>query len=156
MNKLYYSYEMFKNDTLKLLFLCKNFKEDAILSIARGGLTLSHLMSQALNQRNIFTINTISYDRKTQKDSIEIFNIPNLGGLKKVLIVDDIIDSGQTINEVLKLLKDKYPNIDFKIATLFYKDEAVIKPDFSVKKAETWIEFFWEVDLDLEDRNDNR
>lgn len=152
MNKLYYSYEMFKNDTLKLTSLSESFKEDAILGIARGGLTLSHFMSQVLNQRNLFIINTISYDRKIQKNSVEIFNIPNLNGLKKVLIVDDIIDSGKTLQEVLKLLKEKYPKVEFKIATLFYKDKSLVKPDFSINKTDIWIEFFWEVDLDIKDK----
>ena len=39
---------------------------------------------------------------------------------KKVLIIDDIIDSGETMQEILIILNDKYPNIEFKIATLFY------------------------------------
>ena len=153
MKKLYYSYEMLKNDTFELLNLCKNFKEDAILGVSRGGLTLSHLMSQALNQRNLFIINAISYNKKEQKDIVEIFNIPNLSGFNKVLIVDDIIDSGKTIKEILALLSTTYPNIEFKIATLFYKQDALIKPDFSVNKTDIWIEFFWEVDLDLKDNN---
>ncbi len=151
MSKLYYSYEMFKEDALALTTLCKDFNEDAILCVARGGMTLSHLMAQALNQRNIFTVNTISYDRKKQKDSVEVFNLPNLNGLKKVLIVDDIIDSGKTMKEILNQLKEKYQNVEFKIATLFYKDDAELKPDFYIKKAEMWVEFFWEVDLDLKD-----
>ena len=149
MKKLYYSYEMLKNDTFELLNLCKNFKEDAILGVSRGGLTLSHLMSQALNQRNLFIINAISYNKKEQKDIVEIFNIPNLSGFNKVLIVDDIIDSGKTIKDVISLLNKTYPNIEFKIATLFYKEDALVKPDFSVNKTDIWIEFFWEVDLDL-------
>src|SRR5574344_1587614 len=106
---------MFKNDTMKLLQMCNNFDADVILAIARGGLTLSHLMSQALNKRNVFIINTISYDRKVQKDMVEIFNFPNLTGFKRVLVVDDIIDSGKTVKEVLNILKIHYPNIEFKI-----------------------------------------
>ncbi|TLS96216.1 phosphoribosyltransferase [Aliarcobacter cibarius] len=153
MEKLYYSYDMFKNDTMKLLQMCNNFDADVILAIARGGLTLSHLMSQALNKRNVFIINTISYDRKVQKDMVEIFNFPNLTGFKRVLVVDDIIDSGKTVKEVLNILKIHYPNIEFKVASLFYKDTAIIKPDYSVNKTDTWIEFFWEVDLDIKDNN---
>ena len=38
---------------------------------------------------------------KKSKDSIEIFNIPDLK-FKKVLIIDDIVDSGKTMIEVLK------------------------------------------------------
>ena len=60
---------MCKNDTIKLVNLVKDFKAEAFISVARGGLTLSHLMAQALNQRDIFSINSISYDRKNQKDN---------------------------------------------------------------------------------------
>ena len=112
---------MCKEDTQKLVDISKSFQADAFLSVARGGLTLSHLMSQALNQRNVFTINSISYDRKNQKDSIEIFNIPDLKSYKKVLIIDDIVDSGKTMIEVFKILNEKFPNTEFKLATLFYK-----------------------------------
>ncbi|MGJ0342827.1 phosphoribosyltransferase family protein [Arcobacter cryaerophilus gv. pseudocryaerophilus] len=142
---------MCKNDAIKLTYLVKDFKADAFLSIARGGLTLSHLMSQALNQRNVFTINSISYDRKNQKESIEIFNIPDLKSYKKVLIIDDIVDSGKTMIEVFKILKEKFPNTEFKLATLFYKKTALIKPDFYIKQTDMWIEFFWEVDIQIKE-----
>lgn len=147
MNKLYYSYEICKKDTQKLVDISKSFQADAFLSIARGGLTLSHLMAQAMNQRNIFTINSISYDRKNQKDSIDIFNIPDLKSYKKVLIIDDIVDSGKTMIEIFKILNEKFPNCEFKLATLFYKKTALIKPDFYINETDMWIEFFWEVDI---------
>lgn len=147
MNKLYYSYEMCKQDAKKLVELVKPYKNDAILSIARGGLTLTHLISQALNQREISFLNTISYDRKTQKNSIEIFNIPNLSNYKKVLIVDDIVDSGKTMRAIFELLNKEYPNTEFKLATLFYRPTALLKPDFYIHKTDIWIEFFWEVDV---------
>lgn len=144
---------MFKIDALELSFLCKDFTSDAILGIARGGLTLSHFMSQALSQRNVFTLNTISYDGRIQKDNVEVFNIPSLEKFRKVLIVDDIIDSGKTIEKVMTLLKNSYPNIEFKVASLFYKEDALVRPDFTINKADKWIDFFWEVDLDLKDKN---
>ena len=125
MNKLYYSYEMCKEDTQKLVDISKSFKADAFLSIARGGLTLSHL--------------------------IEIFNIPDLKSYKKVLIIDDIVDSGKTMIEVFKILNEKFPNTEFKLATLFYKKTALIKPDFYIKETDMWIEFFWEVDIQIKE-----
>lgn len=138
---------MCKKDTQKLVDISKSFQADAFLSVARGGLTLSHLMAQAMNQRNIFTINSISYDRKNQKDSIDIFNIPDLKSYKKVLIIDDIVDSGKTMIEIFKILNEKFPNTEFKLATLFYKKTALIKPDFYINETDMWIEFFWEVDI---------
>ena len=142
---------MCKEDTQKLVDISKSFQADAFLSVARGGLTLSHLMSQAMNQRDVFTINSISYDRKNQKDSIEIFNIPDLKSYKKVLIIDDIVDSGKTMIEIFKILNEKFPNTEFKLATLFYKKTALIKPDFYIKQTDIWIEFFWEVDIQIKE-----
>lgn len=147
MKKSYYSYELFKNDTQILVDKCRSFNPDILLAVARGGLTLSHLMAQALNIRDLYTLNSIHYDEQTKLDTFNIFNIPNISHAKKVLIIDDIIDSGETMVEVLKILKEKFPNIEFKIATLFYKSSAIIKPDFTIRETNEWIEFFWEVDV---------
>ncbi len=147
MKKLYYSYDLFVQDSQFLVNLCRTYNADVLLAVARGGLTLSHLMAQALDIRNLFTLNSIHYEGEQKLDTFNIFNIPDLSNAKKVLIIDDIIDSGETMKEILIILNDKYPNIEFKIATLFYKSTALIKPDFSVREANEWINFFWEVDI---------
>jgi xanthine phosphoribosyltransferase len=117
------------------------------LGISRGGLTISHFMGEALNIRNVFTINSIHYDGVRKLDTFNIFNIPNLINASKVLIVDDIVDSGETMVEVFKILKEKFPMCEFKLASLFYKKTALVQPDFTVKEAPHWIDFFWEADL---------
>ncbi|MCT7562192.1 phosphoribosyltransferase [Aliarcobacter butzleri] len=147
MEKLYYSYEIFKDDTQALVDKCRDFNPEVLLAIARGGLTLSHLMAQALDIRNLFTINCVSYDKDKQISAPNIFNIPDLTDTKKVLIIDDIVDSGKTMKEIIKILKEKFPKVEFKLATIFYKKTAVIKPDYYVKNADVWIDFFWEVDV---------
>ena len=62
-----------------------------------------------------------------------------------------IFDSGiggvTVLKEIIKILKEKFPKVEFKLATLFYKKTAVIKPDYYVKNADVWIDFFWEVDV---------
>ncbi|MCT7547158.1 phosphoribosyltransferase domain-containing protein, partial [Aliarcobacter butzleri] len=108
---------------------------------------LSHLMAQALDIRNLFSINCVSYDKDKQISAPNIFNIPDLTDAKKVLIIDDIVDSGKTMKEIIKILKEKFPKVEFKLATIFYKKTAVIKPDYYVKNADVWIDFFWEVDV---------
>ncbi len=147
MEKLYYSYDLFKNDTQILVDKCRDFEPEILLAIARGGVTLSHLMAQALDIRNLFTLNSIHYEKEEKLDTFNIFNIPDLTNAKKVLIIDDIIDSGETMKEILSILNEKFPKIEFKIATLFYKSTALIKPDFCVREANEWIDFFWEVDV---------
>ena len=134
-------------DTQELVNKCRIFEPEILLAVARGGLTLSHSMSQALNIRDLYTLNSIHYEGEKKLDTFNIFNIPDLSWANRVLIIDDIIDSGETMKEILSILKEKFPNIEFKIASLFYKTTALIKPDFSVREANEWIDFFWEVDV---------
>lgn len=145
--KKYYSYKEFVKDTKTLVKISKGFKADALLAIARGGLTLAHAYSQAVDNRRLFVINSILYEKDQKGHSCEIFNVPELKDSKKVLVLDDIVDSGQTVKEVLAHLKGCFPNIEFKVASLFYKSSAVVQPDFFVHEASAWIEFFWEKDF---------
>ena len=147
MKKLYYGYDLYINDTQILVDKSRDFKPEILLAVARGGLTLSHLMAQAFNIRDLYTLNSIHYDGEKKLDSFDVFNIPDLSWANRVLIIDDIVDSGETMKEILFILKEKFPNIEFKIATLFYKNTALIKPDFSIREANEWIDFFWEVDV---------
>jgi hypoxanthine phosphoribosyltransferase len=68
----------------------------------------------------------------------------NLEKHREILIVDDISDSGETFLEVIKKLKDKYPDKNFKSLAIFYKPSSKFKPDFYFHKTDEWIEFFWE------------
>ena len=147
MEKLYYSYELFVKDTQVLVDKCRDFEPEILLAVARGGLTLSHLMAQAMDMRNLYTLNSINYEGELKLDTFNIFNIPDVSHAKKVLIVDDIVDSGETMREILKVLSEKFPNVEFKLATLFYKKTAVLRPDYSVREANEWIDFFWEIDV---------
>ena len=147
MEKLYYSYELFVKDIQVLVDKCRDFEPEILLAVARGGLTLSHLMAQAMDMRNLYTLNSIHYEGELKLDTFNIFNIPDVSHAKKVLIVDDIVDSGETMREILKVLSEKFPNVEFKLATLFYKKTAVLRPDYSVREANEWIDFFWEIDV---------
>ncbi|MEA2050620.1 MAG: phosphoribosyltransferase family protein [Campylobacterota bacterium] len=147
MTKRYYGYDECIEDSAFLVKDIKNFQPDALVAIARGGLVLSHLLSEALDIRELYSLNSIHYDGTKKLNRFEIFNIPDLSNKNKVVLVDDIVDSGETMVEIMKILTNRYPKCEFRIATLFYKKTALIEPDFKVKEAKEWIEFFWEVDL---------
>ncbi len=147
MEKFYYSYDEFKKDTQKLVDSCRDYEPDILLAVARGGLTLSHLMAQALNMRNLYSLNSIHYEGELKLDTFNIFNIPDVSHAKRVLVIDDIVDSGETMREILKVLRAKFPTVEFKLATIFYKTTAVLQPDYTVREAKEWIDFFWEVDV---------
>jgi len=143
---IYYPYEEFRED-LKVLTAKIDQPFDAILGIARGGLAMAQMLGEYYDLREVYAINTIGYDDTEKKDSVEVFNIPDLKSAKQVLIVDDIVDSGDTLIEILKVLNEKYPSVTFLSASLFYKKTAKITPTWYVKEPKGWIDFFWSVDL---------
>jgi len=146
MEKHYYPYEDFLADTIYLTEKI-DWTFDSIIAIARGGMTLAHLLGEYYDIREVYSINTIGYEDTTKLESVKVFNVPELNEAKSVLIVDDIVDSGDTLIEVLKVLRQMYPAVIFKTASLFYKKSAKIAPDWYVQEADKWIEFFWTEDI---------
>lgn len=144
----FYSYEEFKVDVNLLAHDIKPYNPDVILAVARGGMTLGHFLAEALEMRDLYSINSIHYEETKKLDTIDIFNIPDLSRAKKIVIVDDIIDSGETMIEIIKVISAKYPNLDIKVASVFYKEKALIHPDFKAREATEWIEFFWDFQID--------
>jgi xanthine phosphoribosyltransferase len=142
----YYDYETFKQDVQTLVRKTADFAPDAILGIARGGLTLAHAYAMATDNRNLFTINSVLYEGETKRSHPLLFNLPELDGAKKVLILDDIVDSGETMEAVYKVLLERYPTVDFKSAVIYRKPSTIIEPDYYVRETDEWIDFFWETD----------
>ncbi len=145
MKKLYYGCEEFKSDCKKLAGKVRSHNPEVIVAIARGGLSLAHYLSELLNIREVISINSIGYDGEKKLDTVKVYNIPLIEQGKRVLVVDDITDSGETLKEVVKKLKEKNPSCEFKVATIFYKKSSIYQPDFKVREAKEWVEFFWSV-----------
>ena len=144
----FYSYEEFKVDVNHLAKEIKPYNPDVILAVARGGMTLGHFLAEALEMRALYSINSIHYEETHKLDTINIFNIPDLSKAKRVVIVDDIIDSGETMIEIKRVLGEKFPETDFKVASVFYKEKALLRPDFAARDTTDWIEFFWDFQID--------
>ena len=145
--KQYYSYEDFRKDTKKLLDEVDEYKPDAIVSIARGGLTLAHCVSEGLDLREVQTIRTELYDDDCKRDELTHFGTCDFRDKKRVLVLDDISDSGETLKYIMNYLESEFSDIEFRSATLFYKKTSVYKPHYWINEAKNWIEFFWEKDF---------
>ena len=143
----YYAYENFKNDTKQLIKEVKSFEPQTIVGIARGGLTLAHAMAEGLEIREVQTLRTELYDATCKRDALSIFNTCKFGDVKRIIVVDDIADSGETFDAIMRHLNEKYPQIEFKSCALFYKKSSVYEPDFWINEANDWIDFFWERDF---------
>ena len=145
---IFYSYDEFAVDAKRMAKQIKDeFDPEVILAVARGGLTLGHSLAVALENRNLFTLNSIHYEDTNKLDTIQIFNVPDLSRYTKILLVDALIDSGESMVEIKRELLKRYPNLDIKIATVFYKEKALLLPEFKVKEAHDWVEFFWDIHI---------
>ena len=146
--KQYYSYAAFSKDTRELIQEVKDFEADAILAIARGGLTLAHAMAEGLDVRDVQSIRTELYDGACKRSDLTLFGECVFEEkIRRVLVVDDIADSGETLAFIMEYLKRTFPLIEFKSCALFYKKTSVYEPDVWINEANAWIEFFWEKDF---------
>jgi len=146
--KQYYSYTAFSKDVRTLVREVEPFEADAIVAIARGGLTLSHAMAEGLNIRNVQSIRTELYDGACKRSDLTLFGECVFEEkIRKVLVVDDIADSGETLAFIMEHLKRSFPLIELKSCTLFYKKTSLYEPDVWINEANAWIEFFWEKDF---------
>lgn len=150
MEKVYYSYNDYVKDYNKLInLLRKEFLPDVIVAIARGGYTIAHTLSERLEVRNLFSVSSKLYDDTTKGNDISISKIPEeIDNFKKILVVDDIADSGETliktVEKIRNTLNDK--SSDIKTLTLFKNKHSKFIPDFYAQQSTKWIEFFWERD----------
>lgn len=139
----YYKYDDFIKDINHFSLLLGDYKPDIILAIARGGVTFGHFLSEKLNLRELYTLNSVHYNDTIKLNDIQLYNIPKIPENKQVLVVDDIVDSGETMQEVISRLQKLYPESNYKTGAIFYKDDAQFQPDFKIRKANEWIHFFW-------------
>ena len=81
----------------------------------------------------------LSHKTGIKYQQINSSQISKIADLSHILIVDDICDSGETI----KKLKENFPKC--QIATLYYKETAIDKPDiYGEISTYDWLYFPWE------------
>jgi hypoxanthine phosphoribosyltransferase len=121
------------------------YRPDIILSIARGGFFLGAALGYALGVKNSFTISVEFYTGIDERLPMPVVlpPIPNRIDLTgaSVLVADDVADSGET----LRLVQDFCAGYvkEVKSVVLFQKPTTIIKPDFTWRHTDKWIEFPW-------------
>jgi xanthine phosphoribosyltransferase len=144
---MYYGYDEFAADANELIAKTRPYKPDLIVGIARGGMLLAQVMAYGNDLRNVQTIHAEAYDDEHQRDHVDVFGSCDFSGVERVLVVDDIVDSGETLRVIMEHFRRTNPEVTFKTASLFYKPSACMQPDYTLKEAKEWIHFFWEVDF---------
>lgn len=110
---------------------------DSILCLARGGMRPGDFFSRVYDMP-LAILATSSYREKagTVQSELDIAEcITGVSELKgRVLLVDDMVDSGKTIAKVVEHLKRRYPAItEIRVAVLWWKAHSVLKPDWHVE-----------------------
>ena len=143
-----YSWKEFEEDSKALAKqITENY--DILLIITRGGLFLGGMIAELKELRSIRVFNISSYEGRVQIESVsgDYFNDFIEFEGKKVLVIDDIADTGNTLDQLRKLLCEHllFPE-KASIMTLFWKKRSKIKPDFFAREVpdDEWIVFPWE------------
>lgn len=136
-------------ETLYRKVQADGFNPALLVGIARGGLVPLGLLAgeTMFNNRNAISVNTASYDDTNRQGELKLLfplHTEDYEAFKSLLLVDDVADTGETIEQVCRLLKEKLPNTTIKTATLFYKPKSKMKPDYHVTETTDWIIFPWE------------
>ncbi|EAQ01155.1 xanthine phosphoribosyltransferase [Pseudooceanicola batsensis HTCC2597] len=115
----------------------------AVVAITRGGMAPAMIVARELDIRMVDTISVRSYHHQAQGEA-EILNTPDAGMMGDgtgVLVVDDLVDSGKT----LELVRQMYPKAHF--ATVYAKPKGREQVDTFITEVsqDTWIFFPWDM-----------
>ena len=145
MKKLWYKWKEMRRDvnTLCREILLDEFNPDVIVGLSRGGLTPGVMMSHWM-EKPFKAIKASLRDFPEWEDYL-----PRKTD-ERVLIVDDICDSGETFFKIRKHINERKENgVDVRFATLWWNSECNFEPHYYVNECQKdtnkiWIHFPWE------------
>ncbi len=137
---LYVSWEEYhtKIEQLAAQIYRSQWEFDQILCLARGGLRIGDLLSR-IYDKPLAILSTSSYGGKDfqERGNLTIANnitmtTATLG--KRILLVDDLVDSGVTLARILEWLKqhEEFAITEVRSAVLWFKECSIAKPDYYV------------------------
>jgi len=121
------------------------FKPDIVVGVARGGWPVARVMSDLLENPEVANVKAEFYlgVAETKKEPIITQPVSASVRSKKVLVVDDVADTGKSLALVKEHLMEQGATV-VKIATIYYKPWSILKPDWFERQTERWIVFPWE------------
>lgn len=144
--------------TLAQMVVDSGWVPDLVVAVARGGLLPAGALSYALGTKSIGTLNVEFYTdvAETLPEPVilpPLMDTTALAG-KKVLVVDDVADSGKTLKLVMDLIREKglpakdapggiVPVSEARSCVIFEKSRSIIKPEYVLKRTDKWINFPW-------------
>ncbi|MGY8904032.1 MAG: phosphoribosyltransferase [Burkholderiales bacterium] len=145
---LYVSYDEYHKLIEKLAIKVhhSDWPFDTILCLARGGLRPGDILSRIFN-KPLAIMSTSSYRAEAgtvqgKLDLARFITTPQGEIAGRVLLVDDLADTGHTLHAVIDMLKSSYPAItELRTAVIWVKGMSAFTPDYSVELLPTnpWI-----------------
>jgi hypoxanthine phosphoribosyltransferase len=121
------------------------YRPEVIVGVSRGGWPPARIMSDLLQNPNLANMKVEFYKDigvTSKKPKITQPVTATVTG-RKVLVVDDVSDTGQSLTVVVAHLRKKGAK-QVKVCTLYVKPHSVFQPDYYVKITRKWIIFPWE------------
>lgn len=121
------------------------FVPEVVVAIARGGLLPAGAIAYGLGVKNCGALNVEFYTGiGTVLDNPEVLppelDMSYLDG-RRVLLVDDVADSGRTLALAVELLRTQ--GAEVRSVTIYGKSASVIRPDYVFAETDLWIDFPW-------------
>jgi hypoxanthine phosphoribosyltransferase len=123
------------------------YEPDVVLSIARGGVFVAGGLAYALDCKNIHLVNVEFYTGvgETLEMPVMLAPVPDVIDFtdKKVLIADDVADTGKTLKLVRDFCLDAVAEV--RSAVIYEKTQSLVKCEYVWKRTDEWINFPWSV-----------
>ena len=125
------------------------FQPDIIISLARSGLIPAALISYCIGNKQLYTIKADFSKTQSSGKNQDLRSRPvlsqrikrTLKGLK-ILVVDEMTVSGETLKLVSAYLKTKHPK-EVRYAVLYRQPWSQFKPDYYGKLIKEWPLYPW-------------
>jgi hypoxanthine phosphoribosyltransferase len=128
------------------------YRPDIVLSIARGGLLVGGALAYALDVKNTFAVNVEFYTDVDERLPMPIMlpPVPDLVDLgdARVLVADDVADTGQTLDLVKRFCADRVGAV--RAAVLYEKPWTIFTCEYVWRRTDRWIDFPWSVEAPVE------
>ncbi|WP_455143024.1 phosphoribosyltransferase [Candidatus Hodarchaeum mangrovi] len=142
------SWDFIEELTVKLYYsiIQDNFIPDIIAGISRGGLVPARIISDLfLSQGRKVTLSIMQIGfyagiAKTEKEPIIYQDLPGRIHGRRILLLDDVADTGVSLEFALQYLMMKKP-IEVRVGTLYWKPWSSFKPQYYVEETSDWIIF---------------
>lgn len=131
--------------------LISDWRPDVIVAIARGGLAPARVLADELDLTAVASFRIAHYWQAQKERAARVVDplCADIDG-KRVLLVDDVADSGETFTAALDHLAVRNP-AEIRSAVILYKTVSPYRPDYFAARVTRWrwILFPWAVNEDV-------